>query len=426
MNHAYALTHASGSSSGALRVLGAAHSGRTTTSRAGTALSLDADGTYLPATADAPRFVGVSRRLLVEGARTNALRNARAQGAAPGAPGTMPLYWSDGWAAGSETLISQVLGTGTEAGIPFLDWRLSGTPSSGRSDRAILFEAPTAIAAANGESWAASAFIKQVAGSTTGFSMALRILERNASGGLLASGLAASFVPGTVGPLSANRVSGARTLAAGTGVAAVNSGISIGYTAGTSLDVTLRIGLPQLEPGAFASSPILPGTEGPAAGTRAADLTAWAPPGGFGTQGTLVIKAMLPQIAPFGTSQGLWQIDDGTDQNRILLRNTSAGSAITGVVDAGGSTLATLAAGNMAAGVPFRAAFAWAPGSQALCLSGGTLQSSSAAVPPGLARLLVGHASGLLNRAAHGELELVEYRPARVADAMLQALANAA
>ncbi|MFC7552619.1 hypothetical protein ACFQU7_10690 [Pseudoroseomonas wenyumeiae] len=80
----------------------------------------------------------------------------------------------------------------------------------------------------------------------------------------------------------------------------------------------------------------------------------------------------------------------------------------------------------MTPGVPFRAAFAWAPGDQALCLSGGEVQTAAAVLPTGLTRLLVGHASTQLNRAAFGEVELLDYRPTRLPDAMLQALSGAA
>lgn len=426
MNHAFSLTFAAGGGGGALRVLGAGYAGRLATTRAGPALAQDADGNWQPATADTPRFTGSLRRLLVEGARTNSIRNPRAEGATPGTPGSMPTNWQDGWAAGFEALTSQIVGSGTEGGIPYLDYRLSGTPTASRGDRAISFETTTAIAAASGDSWAASLFVRQVAGGTGGFGATLRMFERSSTGAQVAAGSVVGFTPATSGALPACRVSGVRVLSGGASVACVNFGLGISYTSGTPFDVTLRIGAPQLELGTFASSPILPAAGSPAATTRAADLPFWAPAGGFGSQGSLVVRAVLPQAAPAGLHQGLWQLDDGTDQNRIQLRNSAAGSAIAGAVDAAGSTLATLAGGSMTAGTPFRAAFAWAPGDQALCLSGGTPATATASLPAGLTRLLVGHASTQLSRAAFGEVELLDYRPTRLSNAQLQALANAA
>ncbi|MBO1080742.1 phage head spike fiber domain-containing protein [Roseomonas haemaphysalidis] len=416
MNHAFSLTQAAGNGGGAaLRVLGAAYPGRLATTRGGSALVQDADGSFQPAAADTPRFSGAARRLLVEGTRSNAIRNPRAEGATSGTPGTMPANWSMATLGG---VSASVAGVGTELGLPYVDLRYTGTPSAS-GYLVILPEPITTIAAAAGQVWTASVFLRLVAGSLAGIdTFRCRVQER-----LPAAGPATdSFVsPGAM----PQRVSITRTLTESS-VATIGFSILPAVVAGAAVDFTLRVSAPQVELAAFASSPVLPPPGTPAASTRAADLPLWAPPGGFGTQGTLVVRAVLPQIAPFGASQGLWQLDDGTDQNRLQLRNTSAGSAITGVVDVGGSTVATLSGGNMAVGQPFRAAFAWAPGDQALCLSGGTLQSAAAALPPGLARLLVGHASGQLNRAAHGEVELVEYRPSRVPNALLQALANAA
>jgi hypothetical protein len=416
MNHAFSLTQAAGNGGGgALRVLGAAYAGRLATTRGGTALVLDAGGAFQPAAADTPRFNGSTQRLLVEGTRGNALRNPRAEGAAPGTPGQLPTYWTASSQAG---VALSVVGTGSEMGLPYLDLRFAGTATS-TGYLVITPEQSAALPAAAGQVWTGSVFFRMAAGSLAGIdSLRLRLQER-----LPGAGPATDvFVTPTVGW---QRGVTTRTLTDGN-VAAVIYSILPYVTAGAVVDVTLRVAAPQLEMAAFASSPVLPPAGAPGASTRAADLPLWSPAGGFGNRGTLVVRAMLPQIAPFGASQGLWQLDDGTDQNRLQLRNTSAGSAITGVVDVGGSTVATLAGGSMAAGQPFRAAFAWAPGDQALCLSGGSLQTAAAGLPPGLTRLLVGHGSSQLNRAAHGEMELMEYRPSRVPNALLQALANAA
>jgi hypothetical protein len=208
----------------------------------------------------------------------------------------------------------------------------------------------TAAAAAQGQAWTVSAFIRRVAGSGNGIAPALRLMERSAAGG--------AIVANTSGALAVTdslaRFSFTATLGAGT-TAGLTPEFVVSVTGGAAVDATFRVYVPQMELGPFASSTILPPAGAPAASSRAADLPVWAPAGGFGAQGTVVVRAMLPQLAPFGASQGLWQIDDGTDQNRILLRNTSAGSAITGVVDVGGTSLATLAAGKMTPGTPFRA-----------------------------------------------------------------------
>ena len=40
--------------------------------------------------ADTPRFTGSAQRLLIEGQRTNSIRNPRCEGAVAGTPGTAP------------------------------------------------------------------------------------------------------------------------------------------------------------------------------------------------------------------------------------------------------------------------------------------------------------------------------------------------
>lgn len=399
----------------ALRVLGPDHPGRIAFTRASAAMTPTNSPGFTASVADMPRFSG-ARRLLVEGARTNMIRNPRFEGAA--APATSPTH-ANLTATGGGLSIG-ILGTATEGGMPCLDLLLSGTATS----TGVLiptFENMAGIPAATGQTWTAGLHIRQVSGTAGRVSSRVEARPSDA-GNVVLNGFqsgdaiaAASWARSTVtGQLTAS------------GIAYVRLNWRLNYTSGVTYNEVIRIAFPTLEMAPFASSPMLPPAGTLAAADRAADVPVWAPAGGFGTQGTLVVGAMLPQIAPFGASQGLWQIDDGTDQNRIQLRNTSAGSAITGVVDIGGSTLATLSAGNMTPGIPFRAAFAWAPGDQALCLGGGEVQTAAAALPTGLTRLLVGHASTQLNRAAFGEVELVEYRPTRLPNALLQALANAA
>ncbi|MBO1074874.1 phage head spike fiber domain-containing protein [Roseomonas marmotae] len=398
-----------------MRTLGPDHLGRATITRAGAALALDAGGIYRSLGADTPRFVGTDRRLLVEGAQTNLLRNPRAEGAIAGAPGTPPTYWSITPTAG----MSREIGTGAGRGVPLLEVGCRGMPATS-GYFSILLEPVGGIPCALGQVFTFAADIRLSAGSLpAGANYRIRLQER---GGASSPATDQAFIPTG----SWQRVAVTRTIGISGTTSIVPSILPYFVTEQGVTDMTLQMALPQVEIGPIATSPVLPASGSPAAGSRAADLPVWTPAGGLRDRGTVVVRAMLPQPAPFGASQGLWQIDDGTDQNRIQLRNTSAGSAITGVVEAAGATLATLSPGNMTRGVPFRAAFAWAPGSQALCITGGTVQTASAAIPAGLARMMIGHGSTQLNRAANGEVEWLDYYPSRLPDDLLQALANAA
>lgn len=415
MNLSFPLIGALGGGS-ALRVLGPDNPGRIAFSRGSTAMNPTDNPGFIATAADTPRFSGSARRLLVEGARTNMIRNPRFEGAS--APGTSPTYANLTATGGGLTLT--ILGTTAEAGMPCLDLLLSGT-ATGSGVLIPTFENMAGIAAATGQTWTAGLHIRQVSGTAGRVSSRVEVRPSD-SGNTVLNGFQSGDTL-TTASWGRSTVTGQLTAS---GAAFVRLNWRISYTSGVSYNEVIRIAFPTLEQAPFASSPMLPPAGTLAAAERAADAPIWAPMGGFGPQGTVVIKAMLPQLAVFGASQGLWQIDDGTDQNRLQLRNTSAGSAITGVVDINGVTVATLSPGNMTPGTPFRAAFAWAPGDQALCLGGGAVQSAGAALPAGLTRMLLGHASAQLNRAAFGEVELVDYAPTRLPNAFLQAMAAAA
>ena len=130
---------------------------------------------------------------------------------------------------------------------------------------------------------------------------------------------------------------------------------------------------------------------------------------------------VLPQSAPAGLDQGLLQIDDGTDANRVVLQNAAGGNAVQALVVSGGSTLATLGAGSTVPGTAFRVALGWNAAGVSACLGGGAVQSWGA-LPAGLSRLLIGHASAGLGRAAFGEVGFLNLHSTRLPDATLQAL----
>ncbi|MXP62762.1 hypothetical protein E0493_05270 [Roseomonas sp. M0104] len=403
----------------ALRVLGPGHPGRVVVQRGGTALTLDPAGAYQAVGSDMPRFQGAAQRLLVEEARTNALRNPR--GAYAGTAGfptaNPPDYW---YTYTSPGVTISFVATGSEDGIPYVDADIVAT--SGAYGCRVVFEGNSQVVCAPGQVWTSSFFMRLLAGSVGNVSFTHRVMERAANGTFIASTDIGANAP-TAAPLTTQRARATRAIGDPSAARIVNG---VDFNASSAFSARLRFGLPQLELGGVATSPMLPaaGSFGPA--SRAADLAVWAPPGGFGGSGTAVIRAMLPAAAPFSASQGLLQIDDGGDANRLLIRNTSGSATVHGVADSGGSTLAALSGGNMTAGTPFRAALAWAPGELAFCMNGGAVQSAAISTPAGLSRLLVGHGSSALTRAANGEVELIDFRPARLPNAMLQALSAAA
>jgi hypothetical protein len=233
--------------------------------------------------------------LLVEEARTNSIRNNTMVGAVAGTPGTLPTNWvSPGSVNG---LTQQIVGSGIENGVNYIDLKLSGTPSaSGAHD--VVLEPNTQVAAANGQTWSHSSYFKLAAGTVTNTALSILVLGRDSVGSLVGGQVQqVAFTP-TTAALTTQRVASTLIMSSAS-VAFVSPRIRLDYTNGAAIDVTLRIGLPQLEQGAFASSVILTTA---AAATRSADVS---------TSAATTRSADVAQIT--GTNFSSWyQQNEGT------------------------------------------------------------------------------------------------------------------
>jgi hypothetical protein len=242
-------------------------------------------------------------------------------GAVAGTPGTLPTNWVI-QGGGVGTLTQQVVGVGTQNGINYIDIKYSGTTST--TDLRVGFEPSTQITAATGQSWTASVYTAGVAGSLSNISaIENTIVERNSAGAFLGeSGQAINTTNALV------RSSISRTFNEVT-AARVNSQIKISFSSGVAIDITLRIGLPQLELGAFATS-VIPTTT--AAATRNADAASMT-----GTnfsswyradEGTLYAEASTYDVSSGRTP---FSITDGTVQNRIQVNSSTSPKAFVAV-----------------------------------------------------------------------------------------------
>ena len=362
-----------------------------------------------PATLNSP--LGV----LIEESRTNSFSNPRAEGAVVGSPGTKPTGWLAPFS--SAGLSYQIIGTGTENGIPYIDIRWYGTATSAGSS-SIFFSNNGVIAAASGQTWTGSVYVRLVGGSLNGISsLDVQLTENNNSG----SWLAATFVTITTNtaPLATQRKTATRTFNQAS-TAYNNFYFDANIINGATVDATFRIGAPQLELGAFSTSLILPGVGSPAATTRAADvLTAplgrwWNP-----NAGCFVVEAMLPQTNP-ALSQHLLNVGDGTANNRISLYNAGNSNGIAGLVSVGGAVIVNQVGGSPTVGTVFKAAIAFNGAAMMLGVSG-AVSTYAAAKPPGLSQLNIGSRADSAAQ-ANGYIRRVEYRPYFPSTSELQAL----
>jgi hypothetical protein len=227
---------------------------------------------YIPTTSainSAPRFdhnpiTLESLGLLVEEPRTNWIRNNTMVGAIAGTPGTAPTNWFGNSTASGIT--RQIVGTGIEDGIAYIDYRIAGT-TTGALFFSIGPEPATAVAATNGQTWTFSSYARVMAGSFANFTQLNYYIVYNNS-----AGTGVQFVTGGIAPTSAalrtQRFTRVATASNAT-IAFVQPAFQFEALTGAVIDVTVRIGLPQLEQGAFASS-VIPTTTGTF--TRSADL----------------------------------------------------------------------------------------------------------------------------------------------------------
>jgi hypothetical protein len=234
-----------------------------TYSRASNATYFNSSGVLTVASADVARVdyapSGLALRgLALEPSRTNWVRNSIASATVAGTPGTLPTTWS----GGTQTSVTrQIVGTGTEDGIEYIDIRWAG--NGGEAAFEMTLDGGTHASAANGQVWVGTVFLKLVAGSFTGLGgTGPRIYEF--PGVSQSTTDIRSIVTGAA--LRTQRIQVSRTnVNAGTTYEQMRFLIS---PSATAWDFTLRFGLPQLELGNTITSPIK--TSGVTV-TRAAD-----------------------------------------------------------------------------------------------------------------------------------------------------------
>jgi hypothetical protein len=192
-------------------------------------------------------------------------------------------------------------------------------------------EGLTVVAATPNSIWTSTFYVRLVGGSLTNVTAVKNVLTNFNSSGAALNQYAVALLTPTSAALATQRYSLSTTSAtfADATTAFVISALQVEANSGAAIDITLRIGLPQLEQGAFATS-VIPTTT--AAATRAADVASITG-SNFGTTRTnLLLRSEAIATSPWFTGA-----------NTTLTNNTSevldpaGGSTATKVLVSGGT-----------------------------------------------------------------------------------------
>lgn len=166
------------------------------------------------------------------------------EGAVAGAPGTLPD--GVGMTGVSNGLSREVIGWGSEDGIPYFDLRLYGLTTASGVVQVRLPAFASCPGAAAGQAWSARAHLRVVAGAHTQFTaLSLALMSWNSAGTGSVEATAAYGAGQLTGPMrdAVVTVSDAAVIA---GTVRVGCALRLNYASGTTVDTTLRVGLPQL------------------------------------------------------------------------------------------------------------------------------------------------------------------------------------
>ena len=242
---------------------------RITFTRGSTGTYFGPDGLMRTAGVNEPRFdhdpiTGQSLGLLVEEQRTNLLKNNTFTGAVVGSPGTLP---TNSYTFIVPTgVISQVVGLGTENGITYMDIRYYGVSASiGELSWAPQTATNTPIT--GGQVVSASVYLKVISGTFANItSLSVRVLDYIGS----TYSTESSSVFSTSSLQSSNLTRYVHTRTTSASANGVVFSITLNKTSAGPVDVTLRIGMPQVELGPEPTSVIA--TTGSSTVTRTPDI----------------------------------------------------------------------------------------------------------------------------------------------------------
>jgi hypothetical protein len=349
--------------------------------RASDGTFVGSNGLIQTAGTNVPRFdhnplTGESLGLWVEEQRTNSIRNNTMVGAVAGSPGTAPTNWIVSTTAAGVS--REIIGTGTENGITYIDIKVSGTTTSSLFF-VIRFEGPQVVAAANGQTWTTSSYIKVVGGSLA------NLLLRFGINGNDSTGSGVQFpTNSTISPTGASLIS-QRFVNTGTfsnaSVAFAQSYLQIEAASGVAIDITIRIGLPQLEQGAFATSVIPTSTTAVTRSASVVDVINQAIANNIRT-------LYLEFRSPASGTRGVVSLNDNTANERVNMLTSGTDPRLV-IVD-GGVEQANINGGTITANTRTRVAVRINENDFAISINGAAVVTDTSGTLPIVDRLMLG------------------------------------
>ena len=343
------------------------------------------------------------------------MRNSQGGGSTNGvigSGGAAPTNWTIN--ANANGVTSEVIGTGTENGLAYIDVKVSGTPTANGSVNVGL-ESTSQVVAANGQTWTLSAFVKLQSGSTANATTSVAVRGRLVGGGAVAGQTSETTITPTSANLNSQRFLATITFSNAT-VERVWPPLTVSYTQALAIDITLRIAAPQLELGAFPTS-YTPTTS--ASATRAAETPSVTPVSSFynATEGTLFCEATT--YAGEGNARAIFALNDSSENNRNTLFLDDGGQF---VVSSGGTGSATIDGGTISDSIN-KIAATYRVDDFAMSLNGGSVATDTlGAVPVGVTHAFIGYrGTGAVTR-TNGHIRKVANYPKRLTNTLLEQL----
>jgi hypothetical protein len=330
--------------------------------------------------------------------------------------GTSPSRWNIALSTTPPAgLTATLVATGTYNGISTVDINYSGTATS--TTNFFPYMDNQSYSASAGQSWTVSVYLALVGGTfPTGVSFAL-VSNFNISN----VGVNITSPTSTL-----KRYTGTNTAA--TGVTTIGAPFfNIGVVSGTYYNYTIRLGLPQVELGAFPTSPILTGSGGSFASATRAQEQAYIPLGSWynASAFSLLIECQKNTSADTGFSSPVG-LNDGSGSHRSEFYVSPSTASLH--LDAPSSGGADITAGTYTLSTPYKAAGAitgtsTTTGTMAASLNGATaVTGTNTNLDSALyTRMNIGFIGAGGNQ-MNGWIQRIAYWPTALTNSQLQAL----